>query len=122
MMSHKGITRRSFLASSAAATAGLALAPRIGAQSPNDKLNIAAIGAGGRGGANLDNCRSENIVALCDVDEQRAGQAFNDWSDAARYADYRVMLDEMANEIDAVLISTPDHMHAKAALACMQLG
>ena len=121
-MRHKGITRRSFLASSAAATAGLALAPRIGAQSANDRLNIAAIGSGGRGMANLDNCRSENIVALCDVDEQRAGQSFNEWPDAARFSDYRVMLDEMANEIDAVIISTPDHTHANPALACMQLG
>ncbi len=121
-MRHKGMTRRSFLASSAAATAGLALAPRIGAQSANDRLNIAAIGSGGQGMSNLNNCRSENIVALCDVDEQRAGQAFQEWPDAPRYADYRVMLDEMANEIDAVLITTPDHTHANPALACIQLG
>ena len=121
-MRHKGMTRRSFLASSAAATAGLALAPRIGAQSPNDRLNIAAIGAGGQGMANLNDCRDENIVALCDVDEERAGQAFEEWPDAARYTDYREMLDDMANEIDAVVISTPDHTHANPALACMQLG
>ncbi|MFP4192159.1 MAG: Gfo/Idh/MocA family protein [Candidatus Hydrogenedentota bacterium] len=121
-MRHKGITRRSFLASSAAATAGLALAPRIGAQSANDKLNIAAIGAGGQGMSNLDNCRSENIVALCDVDEERAAQAFAEWPDAARFTDYRQMLDEMGNEIDAVIVATPDHTHANPALACMQAG
>ena len=121
-MRKHGITRRSFLASSAAATAGLALAPRIGAQCANDRLNIAAIGSGGRGGSNISSCDSENIVALCDVDENRAGHSFNEYPDAARYADYRVMLDEMANEIDAVIITTPDHTHANPALACIQLG
>ncbi len=126
-MRHWGMTRRSFLAGTSAALAGLALAPRSGKastvfQSPNERLNIAAIGVGGQGRANLEGMASENIVALCDVDEDRAAGAFDRWPDARRFQDFRVMFDEMANEIDAVIVSTPDHTHAVAALPAMQLG
>ena len=88
--------------------------------SPGDKLNIAAIGVGGIGFQNLNNLKDENIVALCDVDWDYGQKAFRRWGSAARYKDYRVMLEKEKN-IDAVLIAAPDHIHASAALAAMQL-
>ncbi|MCP5113634.1 MAG: Gfo/Idh/MocA family oxidoreductase, partial [bacterium] len=86
-------------------------------------MNVAAIGCGGRGGSILnDAARTENIVALCDVDEVRAARNFERYSKAPKYKDFRVMLDKEGKSIDAVTIGIPDHMHATAALACMQLG
>lgn len=98
---------------------------------PSDKLNIAAIGAGGKGNSNIRMAARwekgslktmENIVALCDVDQERAAETFKQFPDAKRYKDFRVMLEEMKDDIDAVMISTPDHTHAVAAMACMQSG
>ena len=89
---------------------------------PTEKLNLAAIGVGGQGGWDLDQCASQNIVALCDVDERRAARAFNRYPKAKRYRDFRKMLDEMDKEIDAVVVGTPDHTHAPAAVRAMNLG
>ena len=94
----------------------------LGYQSPNDKLNIAGIGAGGRALQVLGGCEAEHIVALADVDWARAADGFARYDKAKRYKDYREMLDKQGSSIDAVTIATPDHMHATAALACMQLG
>jgi hypothetical protein len=94
----------------------------LGYKSPNEKLNIAAIGSGGKGHSDIQGCLSENIVALCDVDEKRAERAFKQFDKATKYKDYRKMLDEKSNEIDAVIVATPDHMHATAAIAAMQRG
>ena len=117
-------SRRTFLAASAAA--GATLLPRfsIGQPGPsaNSKLNVAAIGVGGRGSANLGGCQEENIVALCDVDEERGGEAAHRFPGARRFKDYREMFDKMAKEIDAVLVSTPDHNHFPAAMAAMENG
>ena len=128
LMKHK-LTRRTFLAGAGAAASSLALGrvsanPKALRVSPLEKLNIAGIGVGGRGAVNLDEVSSENIVALCDVDDERArtGGAPDRWPDAKQYRDFRKMFDEMANEIDAAVISTPDHTHAVIALAAMQLG
>jgi len=126
-MMNNQISRRKFLAGATAAAAGAAIVPRIGAQEPryvppNERLNIAAIGSGGQGRGLIHNCSSENIVALCDVDDERAGRTYDEFPDARRFKDYRNMLDEMGNEIDAVIVATPDHTHAVAALACMQMG
>ncbi|MEZ5404390.1 MAG: Gfo/Idh/MocA family oxidoreductase [Bryobacteraceae bacterium] len=88
----------------------------------NEKLNIAAVGAGGRGASNLRGCEGENIVALCDVDSAHAAASFAKYSKAAQYKDFRVMLEKEKNNIDAVIVSTPDHMHATIALAAMQHG
>ncbi len=126
-MNNKGITRRTFLAGATAAAAGAAIAPRIGALeprfvAPNEKLNIAAIGSGGQGRGLIHNCSSENIVALCDVDDDRAARTYDEFPDARKFKDFRKMLDAMGNEIDAVIVATPDHTHAVAALACIQLG
>lgn len=90
--------------------------------SPNEKLNIAGIGVGGMGKGDIMSCRSENIVALCDVDWKRAEETFYHLPNAAKYKDYRKMLDEMDKAIDAVVISTPDHSHAPAAYYAMMLG
>lgn len=117
------ISRRKFLRSASAIGAGVAFIPNfISCSSPSGKVNIAAVGAGGRGGHNIKQCAEENIVALCDVDENRAAGMFNQFPDAKRYRDFRKMFDEMGDEIDAVLISTPDHTHFAAAMAAMQLG
>ena len=88
----------------------------------NNKLNVAGIGVGGRGAADINGVASENIVALCDIDEKHAAQTFERHPDAKRYKDFRKMLDEMHNKIDAVVIGTPDHTHAPAGMMAMKLG
>jgi predicted dehydrogenase len=116
------ISRRNFLRTASAVTAGAVFIPNLISCSPSKKLNIAVIGVGGRGKANWSSCPEENIVALCDVDENRAAEGFNTFPNARRFKDFRKMFDEMANEIDAVLVSTPDHTHFAATMAAMQLG
>ena len=117
------ITRRFFLMSSAAMAAGCMTAGRKTSRiSPNEKLNVAAIGCGGMGGGDIMSCsKTENVVALCDVDWNRGGQVGEELPNAKRYTDFRVML-EKQKDIDAVTVSTPDHTHAIAALTAMQLG
>jgi predicted dehydrogenase len=108
-----------------ASGAGLWLAAsriKADATSPNDKLNLALIGLGGRGADNLNSLASENIVALCDVDDRRAGNAYERFPKAKKFHDYREMLDRMNSQIDAVVISTPDHSHFHPAMAAMQMG
>src|SRR3954468_5629824 len=169
-------TRRRFVTNVAAATAGFAIVPRHvlgrGFTAPSDLLNVAAVGVGGQGRANLINLASENVVALCDVDWDYADKAFaaldtditsqqerldrktprldaqgrpeapltaterermpiniarmkrlrsEHLPRAVRYQDYRQMLDKQ-KDIDAVVVATPDHMHATIALAAMDLG
>lgn len=92
-----------------------------GPEAPSNKLNIAGIGVGNQGHGNINACRRENVIALCDVDHKFAARAFKDNPDAKRYKDYRVMLDEL-KDIDAVLIATPDHTHASIAMAAMKRG
>src|SRR5262249_22761938 len=96
----------------------------LGYKSPNEKLNIAGIGAGGRPFSDLSAAEAgvENIVALTDVDFVRGAQGFNRWPRAEKYRDFRQMLDKQGKQIDAVVIGTADHMHATCALACMQMG
>ncbi|MCX5771628.1 MAG: Gfo/Idh/MocA family oxidoreductase [Candidatus Hydrogenedentes bacterium] len=89
--------------------------------SANDKLNIAGIGIGGRGKSNLEELDGENIVALCDVDEQYAAKVFAKYPKATRYKDYRVML-EKQKDIDAVMVATPDHTHAIISMAAIKAG
>lgn len=87
----------------------------------NDKLNIAIIGCGGRGRANLDAVKSENIVALCDTNDNATAAALKDFPNAKTFADFRRMLDKMDNQIDAVVVSTPDHTHAVASVMAMKM-
>ena len=93
----------------------------LGYQSPNEKLNIAGVGAGGRAMSVLGGLASENIVALADVDWARGAEGFKRWDKATKYKDFRQMLDKEKN-IDAVTVVIPDHMHATVALAAMQRG
>ncbi len=123
-MNSKTFSRRRFLgAMLAAGTAPLILPGRLwGDTAPSRKLNLAFVGVGGRGGDNIAGCSDENIVALCDVDSQRAAGGFNEHPNAKRFTDYRVMLDEMGDSIDGVVICTPDHTHFPIAMASMQAG
>lgn len=94
-----------------------------GYKSPNEKLNIASIGAGGKAASDIDNCAaSENIVALCDVDDVSAAKTYAKYDKAPKYRDYRKMLDKEGASIDGVIVTIPDFMHAAAALACMERG
>jgi predicted dehydrogenase len=98
---------------------------RPGYTAPSDRLQLAAIGAGGKGRSDIANAANKgenNVVALCDVDYAQAKSSFDAFPQARQYRDFRVMLDEMGKDIDAVTISTPDHTHAVAAMACMELG
>ena len=124
MRSIQRIRRRDLLGASAAAGAAAALAVPAIAQdrSPNEKLSIAGIGVGGQGGWDIGNCASENIVALCDVDDRRCAATVQKFPKAKRYRDFRKMLDEMDKQIDAVVVSTPDHTHAPAAAMAMRMG
>src|SRR5688500_11949332 len=131
------VTRRTFLKTTTAASA-LAFPAVLRAQtadtpSPNNRLNVAIIGAGGRGGAALVGTKDENIVAICDVDEERADGSLKSFtqryaaegerfSAAPRFNDYRKMFDQLGNKIDAVTISIPDHGHYPAAMTAMGLG
>ena len=92
------------------------------AEGPNDKLNLAVIGIGGRGGANLGGVKDQNIVALCDVDDRRAGKAYGSFPEAKKYTDFRRMFDALENRIDGVVISTPDHTHFHPAYWAMTRG
>ncbi|NQZ78805.1 MAG: Gfo/Idh/MocA family oxidoreductase [Ekhidna sp.] len=119
--------RREFIKRSAAAVAGLTIVPSnvvagLGYTPPSDKLNIAGIGVGGMGKRNLKKMNSQNIVALCDVDWKYADRCFKDYPDAKLYKDYRKMLEEMDKDIDAVMISTPDHTHYVSAADSMRAG
>jgi predicted dehydrogenase len=126
-MGQARLTRRDFLRGTTFTAAGLAMAPRGAAGwrriSPNEKLGVAFIGVGGRGASNLGGLSSGNdVVALCDVDERRAGEAFRKFPNAKRFRDYRKMFDELGKSIDAVAISTPDHTHAVAAMEAIRRG
>jgi len=87
---------------------------------PSEKLNIAGVGVGGRGGGDLRELESENIVALCDVDWSHARGAFKRYPDAKRYKDFRVMLEKEERNIDAVMVAAPDHIHAVASMAAIK--
>jgi hypothetical protein len=94
-----------------------------GYKSPNEKLNIASIGAGGKAASDIDGCaKTENIVALCDVDDKNAAKTYEKFEKAPRYRDFRKMLDKEGSGIDAVIVTIPDFMHATAALWCMERG
>ncbi len=121
-MRHRS-SRRRFLKNTALAGIGIFV---VGAgrtaqcRSPNEKLNVGVIGAGGRGGSNTKSVSSENIVALCDVDEKRLEQAAQKYPQAQKYIDWRKLLDQKG--IDAVVVSTTDHTHAPACVWAMNRG
>ena len=114
-MSSSKTSRRQFVQSATGAIAAFTIVPHHvlgqGQTPPSDKLNVACIGVGGRGGASVDGSRNENIVAMCDVDSRRAAGAFTSFPKAKKYRDYRKLFDEMGDRIDAVTVATPDHTH-----------
>ncbi len=116
-------SRRSFLSTIAVVVGGARLgAPALlRGQAPGKKLNIGIIGAGGRGGANTDSVKSENIVALCDVNEDALNKAGQKHPAARKYVDFRKLLEE-GKELDAVVISTAEHTHAVATMMALKLG
>ncbi len=120
------MNRRELLKAAAVTAFTFHIVPRHvlgqGQTPPSGKLNIAGIGVGGQGGGVLNDMASENIVALCDVDWNKAGGTFKRFSQAEKFKDYRVMLEKMAKNIDAVMIATPDHMHAPISLAALRAG
>ena len=119
------LSRRRAIQTGAAASAAMfhtSTRRASAADGPNDKLNIACIGIGGRGSANVKGLSSQNLVALVDVDEKHAGKVFEKHRSAKRFADYRKMLDAVGKDLDAVVVSTPDHTHFHPAYAAMQLG
>lgn len=121
------ISRRQFLHQSTLIVAGLSVVPShtisgLGHRPPSDKLNIAGIGIGGKGRWNIAAMETENIVALCDVDQAYAQPVFEKYPRARRYTDWRILFDEMGKSIDAVMISTPDHTHAIIAASAMTMN
>jgi predicted dehydrogenase len=119
------VDRRSFLGYSTA-VAAFTLVPRHvlggpGHVPPSQKLNIAGIGIGGQGGHDIDSVNSENIVALCDVDDAYAAKTMERYPKAKKYRDFRRMLDKETN-IEAVVIGTPDHTHAIISMAAIKRG
>lgn len=144
-MPDSGLSRREFVSNTSKVALGATIVPRRvlggpGYQAPSDTLNIAIVGAGGVGMGNAEQMRSENIVAVCDLDFDYVGRSLENkqknrdgeprpegvrlkehFDGANRYADFRRMLEEQT-DIDAVVIATPDHAHAIIAKAAMQLG
>ncbi|MFA8019136.1 Gfo/Idh/MocA family oxidoreductase [Bremerella cremea] len=118
--------RRNFMKLTAAAGAGFWATAGVQAQetkSPNEKINFASIGVGGKGSSDSnDAARAGNMVAICDIDRDRLESAGARYSDAKQYTDYREMLNEMGDKIDAVTVSTPDHSHAPATAMAMKMG
>ncbi|MCI0377269.1 MAG: Gfo/Idh/MocA family oxidoreductase [Gemmataceae bacterium] len=123
------LSRRRFMQSSALAagagyflTAGVTESHAARQDDPMRRINVAVIGSGGQGGGNLGAvARTENIVALCDVDDERARGAYNKYPDVPKYKDFRIML-EKQKDIEAVVVSTPDHTHAHASIRAMRMG
>jgi predicted dehydrogenase len=120
------VSRRELVGAAAAVAAFTFVPKRVlgsaGQSSANHKLNIAGIGVGGRGAGDIDEVKSENIVALCDADLRSAAGTIKAHPEAKVYRDFRRMLEKEAKNIDAVVIGTPDHIHAPAAMMAMKMG
>ena len=120
------VSRRSFLKTASLASAATLAFPHVMRSqqgvSPNSKLNVACIGVGGRGSAAVGAMKDENLVAFADVDEARAAGTFKQHPNVPRFRDFRQLFDKLGNSIDAVTVSTPDHMHFPIAMAAMALG
>ena len=115
--------RRQFIKQTAAAATGawlVGLRPHARTLSPNEKLNIGMVGVANRAGEDLKEVSSENVVALCDIDDQYLAAAKQKYPQAKTYNDFRRLLDQ--KDIDAVVVGTPDHTHAVAAVAALRSG
>jgi len=120
----RGIGRRRFLQASSLAGFGILVADGLArGQGPNDRLNFACIGVGGKGSSDTDHVGElGNVVALCDIDSKRLKAKAEKFPDAKTFRDFRELLDQLGSKIDAVVVSTPDHTHAIAAITAMRLG
>jgi predicted dehydrogenase len=131
-----GLTRRQFLGTAASAAAGVMVVPRhvIGGKgytAPSDRLNIGGVAVGGKGFSDIQAASTENIIALCDVDDEKMAAFLGSdehsderkamYSKAAKYRDWRRMLDA-EKSLDAITVSTPDHNHAVIAMAALRMG
>lgn len=127
---NSSLTRRNFIKNSAIAAAGITILPShvisgLGHTAPSDTLNIAGVGVGGVGRTKIgrmNKATGTKVVALCDVDWKYAQKTFDDYPEAKKFKDWRVMFDNMEKDIDAVLVATPDHTHAIVAANAMILG
>ncbi|NQU20554.1 MAG: Gfo/Idh/MocA family oxidoreductase [Candidatus Nealsonbacteria bacterium] len=122
LLGRSAVSRRRFLAAAAA----VSIVPRHvlggpGRQPPSETLNVAGVGLGAIGSDNVKASAAENVVALCDVDSRMASVTFGRYPKAARYTDFRRMLDKQ-RDIDAVIVATPDHTHAVITAAAMRRG
>src|SRR6186713_2743927 len=122
-------SRRAFLRDASLAATGFFIVPRHvlgkGFVAPSDRLQVAGIGAGGKGSSDLESFFGSgkvDVVALCDVDDRQAAGSVKKYTGAKYYKDFRKMLEKEHKHIDAVSVSTPDNTHAIAALSAMQLG
>ena len=126
----KEISRRSFLKTGSIAALGLSVAPStiLGKNyghtaAPSDKLNILAVGVGGRGNSDLNGLKdTENIIGLCDTDWNYAKRVFDAYPKAKKFSDYRKMYDKMLKSADAVVVATADHTHACIAAQAIEAG
>jgi predicted dehydrogenase len=122
------LSRRQFLCAAGATLASFAVVPRhvvaaSGSTPPSEKLNIAGIGVGGQGAGDVAAvANGNNIVALCDVDTRHSAETFQKFPSAKQFRDFRKMFDELDKQIDAVVVATPDHTHAVAAMAAIKRG
>lgn len=125
-----GISRRNFIKNAGVAAAAFTIVPRFtlggnGFVAPSDTVYIAGIGVGGKGSSDLTGFAKNphaKVIFLCDVDDRMANASKKNFPTAKYYKDFRTMLDKEHKGIDAVSVSTPDHTHAVAAMAAMQLG
>lgn len=122
----QALSRRRFLRSSAAAGIGLTILPAglVRGYAANEKLGVALVGLSGRGSWFVETIPriDENVVALCDVNQQRAAEAFKKFPDVPKFQDFRQMLAEKGKQIDAVFVVTPDNTHAVISAAAMRAG
>ena len=123
------ITRRTFLRGVGAGAAafhvvGARVLGGAGQTPPSETLTLAGIGCGGQGGHDIHKIADlgQNFIALCDVDDNRAGNTYKHFPKAKTYRDFRKMLDAVEGEIDGVVVGTPDHTHAVAVMDAMKRG
>lgn len=123
----KKFSRKAFLGATGSVAAAFTIVPSnvlagLGYKAPSDKLNIAAVGIGGKGYKDLQAVESENIVALCDVDWNYSKRVFEHFPRAKKYKDWRILFDQMSRDFDAVTIATADHSHAIIAAHALAMG
>jgi len=121
------LTRRSFLEKSTLASAAAVAFPAVvkaqtDGVAPTNRVNLALVGVGGRGRSAIQALADENFVAFCDVDDERASESYEKYPDVPTFRDYREMFAEMGDKIDAVVVTTPDHMHFPIAMTAIALG